>query len=90
MAPLDATAYSECSEVLAEPFKRDKVAPIMDTSIGSQYDDLREEVRSFFAANEDVAVPAGPGFGGDASTPAAKSRNAMAAPATSPMPSPAW
>ena len=67
MAPLDATAYSECSEVLAEPFKRDKVAPIMDTSIGSQYDELREEVRSFFAANEDVAVPAGPGFGGDAS-----------------------
>ena len=67
MAPLDATAYSECSEVLAEPFKRDKVASIMDTSIGSQYDDLREEVRSFFAANEDVAVPAGPGFGGDAS-----------------------
>jgi len=67
MAPLDATAYSECSEVLAEPFKRDKVASIMDTSIGSQYDELREEVRSFFAANEDVAVPAGPGFGGDAS-----------------------
>ena len=39
----------------------------MDTSIGSEYDSLREEVRSFFAANQDAAVPAGPGFGGDAS-----------------------
>ncbi len=39
----------------------------MDTSIGSEYDSLREEVRSFFTANRDAAVPAGPGFGGDAS-----------------------
>ncbi len=39
----------------------------MDTTIGSEYNELREEVRAFLTANEDVAVPAGPGFGGDAS-----------------------
>ncbi len=39
----------------------------MDTSIGSEYNELREEIRSFFAANQDAAVPAGPGFGGEAS-----------------------
>ena len=39
----------------------------MDTSIGSEYDSLRQEIRSFFADNEGVAVPSGPGFGGEAS-----------------------
>ncbi len=39
----------------------------MDTLIGAEYDSLRAEVRSFLVANEDAAIPAGPGFGGGAS-----------------------
>ncbi len=38
----------------------------MDTLIGREYLPLREEVRAFLSSHDDVAVPAGPGFGGDA------------------------
>ena len=39
----------------------------MDTSIGSEYNELRQEIRTFLEANQNTAIPAGPGFGGDAS-----------------------